>query len=119
MVLERESGILLTETADRTVLLPGGAIHRMEPPIVAAGRELYEETSLQATSISFLFDYESHSTYHYVFWAAAHGEAKAGSDAERLFYVKEESMDTISNFSPATRNILLKFFKNKATKNFQ
>lgn len=114
VILEREAGILLTETGDRKILLPGGTINCSEPPIAAAGRELYEETSLQATSISFLFNFESHSTCHHVFLATAPGEAKAGSDAAHLFYVQEKDIDLIPNFSPATRNILLNFFKNRA-----
>lgn len=117
MILEGAAGILLTRTADGTVLLPGGTIHRLEPPIVAAGRELYEETSLQATSIRFLFDFESHSTCHHVFLATARGVGKAGSDAACLFYMHQEDMDTVSRFSPATRQILLRFLRNRAAGN--
>lgn len=109
VIVNAAEGILLTETRNRIVLFPGGGINLSEPPIAAAGRELFEETGLEATSLVFLFEHESQSTRHYVFLAAAQGHAKAGDDAFRVFYIRESEVESTKNMSPATRTILSKF----------
>lgn len=100
--------ILLTETHKGSILLPGGEIGRRELPIAAAARELMEETGLVATEIKFLFEHESATTYHYVFYATASGKPMAGDDAARILYSFRDTDDKHMNMSPATRAILRK-----------
>lgn len=116
VIVDAAEGILLTETRNRMVLFPGGGINPAEPPIAAAGRELFEETGLEATSLIFLFEHESQSTQHYVFSAATRGNAKARDDAVRVFYIRESEVESTINMSPATRTILLRFLHNKVPK---
>jgi len=111
VIVEVDGAILLTETSRGLVLLPGGGVNRGELAIAAAARELYEETSLEATTLVHLFNYESETTYHIVFHAVAQGKPVPGDDALKLIFLKMVTSTSIINMSPATRVILDKFEK--------
>lgn len=72
-IVECENGILLAETESGMLLLPGGQAHRGESRLEAAIRELKEETNLQAHAAIYLFDHESHSNRHKVFYLITTG----------------------------------------------
>lgn len=106
VIVEVDGAILLTETRRGLILLPGGGLNGGELSIAAAAREPYEETGLKATTLLHLFNHESETTGHNVFYAVAHGTPIAGDDAVRLVFLKGLASATNLNMSPATRTIL-------------
>ena len=110
-IIVRVNGLILLVVArNGLTLLPGGRVPRGALPISAAARELYEETGLVATSLSYLFEYESFSNLHHVFFVEACGEAVAADDAVRLEYLSGSVNAVHVNMSPATRAIIAKFY---------
>ena len=76
LVMRREGRILLVRDRGRSSYgLPGGGIKDGELSIVAAARELYEETGLEATAIRYLFSFEGKYNTHSVYEVEADGEA--------------------------------------------
>ena len=76
LVMRRDGRILLVRDRGRSSYgLPGGGIEDGELPIVAAARELHEETGLEATSIRYLFSFEGKYNIHSVYEVEADGEA--------------------------------------------
>lgn len=109
VIVELEGKILLTVDRKELVLLPGGGINRGELPISAAGRELYEETNLEAYCLKLLFQYESRSTVHHVFQACAKGNAYPKDDAMEIIFLDSDVGNSALNMSDATRAIIEKF----------
>ncbi len=109
VIVEVEDAILLAVNKGDLVLLPGGGINRDELPIVAAARELHEETGLVARALTFLFSHESPSNIHHVFYAVTEGEPAAADDAQSLYFLKGAVVASNFNLSLATRTILTKF----------
>jgi 8-oxo-dGTP pyrophosphatase MutT (NUDIX family) len=109
VIVEQGNSVLLASTKSGLILLPGGGLNRNELSISAAARELFEETRLIATSLVFLFQYESRSYFHHVFHAKADGLPVAGDDAESLILLVGSVGNSKLNLSPATREILLRF----------
>jgi 8-oxo-dGTP pyrophosphatase MutT (NUDIX family) len=87
IILENENGILLARTgSDERLMLPGGHAEHNEPRIVAAIRELHEETKLRAFDVKFLFDFESDNYFHKVFLIKAHGVPIPSREISSLEY---------------------------------
>ena len=107
VILKHDGCILLVREKNGKWLLPGGKIENNELPISAAIRELYEETSLIATSIIFLFEHKSFSNFHVVFSATVLETAsiKATNEITDIQWVR---LNDISNMdtTPATKKIL-------------
>ena len=68
--------LLVQERGNRCFGLPGGGIERGEPSLIAAAREVYEETHLRLSFISYVGDVDRPTTSHYVFVARAYGEVR-------------------------------------------
>ncbi|NMF96159.2 NUDIX domain-containing protein [Aromatoleum toluolicum] len=108
-VVEHEGRIVLTETRHGLILLPGGGINRGEPPLAAAVRELDEETGLVATQGIYLFEHESPSNRHFVFWLSATGAPTPRDDAVALHFLARDEQPGPLRLSPATHEILRKY----------
>lgn len=115
MIVEIEQRILLVENRGGLVLLPGGGIDQHESRLQAAARELAEETGLIADSLVFLFDHQSLTNCHNVFWAIASGTPLAGDDATRLHLFDEQQTPLVNRMSAATREIVERFRAIRAT----
>ncbi len=113
-IVECEHGILLAETSHGMVLLPGGQASRGESRLEAAIRELKEETNLSAHAAIFLFDHESRSNRHKVFYLIASGIAEPHDDAVALHYSDRLKPEIEKKLSPATREIIKRFYEVKS-----
>ena len=75
VIVRRDDRVLVVRDRGRpTYALPGGGIEDGELPIVAAARELYEETGLEASAIRFLFVFEGKYNDHHLYEVEADGE---------------------------------------------
>lgn len=91
IIFENEKGILLARTgSDELLMLPGGHANHNEPRIMAAIRELHEETKLGAYEVKFLFDFESKNYFHKVFLIKAHGEPIPSREITSIDYYHPE-----------------------------
>ena len=103
VIYENEKGILLTRISSEPWLLPGGHAEYNEPRIIAAIRELKEETDLMAKEVKFLFEHESRQYYHKVFLIKSDDtERPVAPEVNFLEYYKQEgsvSPETVHNSS--------------------
>ncbi len=105
------NGILLVPDENGTFMLPGGHAHRGEPRIIAAIRELHEETRLRVTEIKFLFEFESTYFYHKVFYARAEGIPVPSDElsGQTIAYYSKENVTKHLRIMNSTRDILTKY----------
>lgn len=68
--------LLVKEKGSNSYSLPGGGVERDEPTLLAAVRELHEETCLKASKIRYIGDLDGRRAYHYVFLAEVYGEVR-------------------------------------------
>ena len=74
LVIKEGKLLLVRERGAKYWSLPGGGMKSGESSIVAACRELDEETGLSVLSSFHLFDYESPSQHHHVCLMSAEGK---------------------------------------------
>lgn len=83
LVLWRDQRLLLVRDRGRsTYALPGGGIEDGELPIVAAARELLEETGLEATAIRYLFTFEGKYNDHHLYEVEAEGDVVVAGEVD-------------------------------------
>lgn len=91
-ILVRDEKVLLVRDRNRpSFALPGGGIEADELPISAVARELFEETALVPSAITYLFQHSGKHNNHHVFrifLKNAQGEVNVRSDAnvEEFFW---------------------------------
>ena len=68
--------LLVKERGSNSYSLPGGGVERDEPTLLAAVRELQEETALKASQIRYVGDIDGRRAYHFVFLAEVYGEVR-------------------------------------------
>ena len=68
--------LLIRERGSRVYSLPGGGIKRGESTMLAALRELNEETKLSPLKAERLFDHEGATQMHKVVWILTRGEVR-------------------------------------------
>lgn len=68
--------LLVREKGKNSYSLPGGGVERDEPTLLAAVRELQEETCLKASQIRYIGDLDGQRAYHFVFLTEVYGEVR-------------------------------------------
>ncbi|WP_087644869.1 NUDIX domain-containing protein [Caballeronia choica] len=103
----RKGAVLLVREHSGMWLLPGGVVERDELVIVAAIREVYEETGMEAHAAAFMFEHVSAHHVHHVFRIAIsdNEHPKACAEAASVKWVTPEQL---INFraTPGTKAIL-------------
>ena len=99
VILWRDGRVLLLRDIGRPFYaLPGGGIDRGELPIVAAARELHEETGLEATSIKYLFNHLGKYNDHHLYEVEAEGDIIIQDDEIESFTWWDTRDDTPVSF---------------------
>ena len=84
--------LLVRDKGKRSFSLPGGGIHRGEPSIAAAARELYEEVGLRSDKIERVLTYQGGTRRHSVFLITKfHGDVRIKSELDKLMWWDQKS----------------------------
>ena len=88
VVIKNGKVLLVRDKGKRNFSLPGGGIHRDEPTLSAAIRELYEETGLRATKAIRLrdCDYKGSKNEHKVCLIEANGKVRLKHEIDRFVW---------------------------------
>ena len=94
-VVMRDGKVLLVKGSGKFAM-PGGGIDDGELQIVAAARELWEETGLEPKRIEYLFTWESDIHRHEVFRVEAEGDVEIapGEITDFLWWDREDDLPT-------------------------
>ena len=116
IIYENENGILLTRISNEPWLLPGGHAEYNEPRIIAAIRELYEETKLKAVDVNYLFDFESTYYLHKVFLIHAHGKPEPSNEVTSFNYYHPLNSALFPSISKSSFDIIQKHLEIRSAK---
>ena len=101
VVVIRDGKVLLVRDSSerfREYMMPGGGIENGELPIVAAARELWEQTRLQATRIDYLFTLTTSIHRHVTFRVEAEGAVKPGAEiGDYVWWDQEQELPMFSH----------------------
>jgi len=88
VVIKNGKVLLVRDKGKQKFSLPGGGIHRGEPTLSAAIRELYEETGLRATKAIRLrdCDYKGSKNEHRVCLIEANGEVRLKHEIDKFVW---------------------------------
>ena len=88
VVIKNGKVLLVRDKGKQKFSLPGGGIHKDEPTLSAAIRELYEETGLRATKAIRLrdCDYKGSKNEHRVCLIEANGEVRLKHEIDRFVW---------------------------------
>ena len=96
VIVNTDEGILLVSHSRSNrpqYMLPGGGVKKGEQSIVAAIRELYEETGLHSSEVKFLFELESNHHKHKVFLITTYGHLRKRHETKHIRFYNESSKD--------------------------
>ena len=101
--------LLIRERGSRTYSLPGGGFERGESTMLAALRELNEETKLSPVKAERLFDHEGTTQLHKVVWVLTRGSVRLQRKevSDFLWWDGKERV----NMLPSARDIIEKHKK--------
>jgi 8-oxo-dGTP pyrophosphatase MutT (NUDIX family) len=116
IIYENDNGILLTRISNEPWLLPGGHAEYNEPRIIAAIRELYEETKLKAVDVNYLFDFESTYYHHKVFLIKAEGTPVPSQEVSAFNYYHPQNPELFPDISKSSFEIIKRYLEIKAGK---
>lgn len=85
-IVDTSKGILLVSHNNKTYGLPGGGVEVDENQKQATIRELKEETTLEASHIEFLFNFEALFNKHQVYLVEPKGTAKPNNEIKYVNY---------------------------------
>ena len=107
VVCNRNGQFLLVRKAESRWALPGGKIEQGELPADAAARELWEETTLVAQSVTYLFQFGGKDNLHHVFEAKVvnSGASVPQNEISEFRWYDTEELEHLAT-SVATRGIL-------------
>lgn len=118
IIFENENGILLTRISNEPWLLPGGQAEYNEPRIIAAIRELYEETKLKAIDVQYLFDFESTYYHQKVFLIKADGTPFPSHEVSAFNYYHPQNPELFPDISKSSFEIIKRYLEIKDDKHF-
>ncbi|RFU45169.1 NUDIX hydrolase [Paraburkholderia sp. DHOC27] len=112
VICVRDDRILLVARERSRWSLPGGRVKRGEALHEGARRELEEETTLVASQLMYLFQFNGFNTQHHVFFADAepHAVAIPSNEIARCKWFAPVKIATLSTSVP-TRAIVALFFE--------
>jgi 8-oxo-dGTP pyrophosphatase MutT (NUDIX family) len=116
---EGEMSILIAEQHGKGYdMLPGGRVEPGEAPIIAAIRELREETGLRSEGVLKLFEYTSKHQVHHVFYLIPEQGAtpQPRSDVKSIWALKHSECADLTHYrklSRSTVQILTQFMENR------
>lgn len=100
-VVIRDNKVLLVRSSAgqfSEFMMPGGGIEDDGLPIVAAARELHEETNLRASGISYRLTLETAIHRHVVFRVEAEGEVEPGPEiGDFIWWDQREDLPLFSH----------------------
>jgi 8-oxo-dGTP diphosphatase len=109
IICSQQDKILLVARERSRWSLPGGTIKRFESPLVAARRELEEETSLVGTEFTYLFRFGGLSKRHFVFFADLSQDAspEPRNEISRCRWFSPSKISTLAMSIPAREIVAL------------
>ena len=117
IIYENENGILLTRISNEPWLLPGGQAEYNEPRIIAAIRELYEETKLKAVDVQYLFDFESTYYHQKIFLIRALGTPIPSHEVSAFNYYHPQNPALFPDISKSSFEIIKRYLEMKIDNN--
>ncbi len=108
MLLYKDEILLVKHSYRRFWYMPGGAVDGNESPIVAAKREVFEETNIKCDNLELFGFYYSkqknHDDYTALYIAKLDEEPKFLADGKEISEIKLYKFDALpQDISPATK----------------
>lgn len=116
MIIFKDEILLVKHTYRQFWYMPGGRVDGRESPIVAAKREVFEETNVEVDNLELFGFYYSiqnnHDDYVALYIAKLNEEAKFKADGEEISQIKWFKFNALPNdISPATKRRIDEYFK--------